>query len=155
MTQSLFASLGWSPKPKKMGLLSLLSTLYMCKAWTKLKDIDIHEHYTKHLVYSFVCDIVPRLLLWHLRRSLCRRCISSPLLSLPSSAPVAMRLLAPSCTLPLMLSSRTLIRHAASTRQWLWLWCWVGWVVLIPVVSCGSLKWRKRLSLVCADWSRT
>ena len=41
-----------------------------------------------------------------------------------------------------------LIRHTASTHQWLWLWCGVGWVVLILVDSCGSPRWRKRLSLL-------
>ncbi|RWW07540.1 hypothetical protein GW17_00029076 [Ensete ventricosum] len=39
------------------------------------------------------------------------------LLNLQSSALATTRLLAPSCSSLLLLSSRTLIRHAASTRQ--------------------------------------
>lgn len=28
------------------------------KEWTKSKNIDIHKHYIKYLIYKFICDIL-------------------------------------------------------------------------------------------------
>ncbi|CAL9167612.1 unnamed protein product [Musa hybrid cultivar] len=57
--------------------------------------------------HNFVRDILPHLFLRRPRRSLCRHCNSSPLLSLQYFALAAMRLLAPNCSPLLLLSSRT------------------------------------------------
>ena len=44
-------------KSIKIELSNLLQTLcILYKAWTKSKDINIHEYYIERPIYNFVCD---------------------------------------------------------------------------------------------------
>ena len=136
--------------PTKMGLISLRPPLYILyKAWTCQKTRTYMSITSNILFRSLSVTFSPTysfdvLVEAFVNTATLRLCwVFNLLLQLQYTSwlPAALR-----CCFWVV---EPLIRHAASTRQWLWLWCGVGWVVLILVDSYGSPRWRKRPSLLC------
>ncbi|RRT35227.1 hypothetical protein B296_00051643 [Ensete ventricosum] len=97
-----------------------------------------HEHYIDILFIFFFVTFSLTYSFDVLVEAVADAASSRLLLNLQSSALAATRLLAPSCSLPLLLSSRTLIRHAASTHLTL-VW---------GQLSCADLCWFLRILLL-------